>query len=94
MHLIASPVTNDASHCGWKQLLNSTDGFYIAERDLEIRGPGELFGAKQSGIAPFVVARLPRDFDLLRLARSDIASKWIVRDPHIAESPLLKGTSL
>ena len=87
--LIASPVTKDATQ-RLEAIVESTDGFYIAERDLEIRGPGELFGAKQSGIAPFVVARLPRDFDLLRLAR-DIASKWIVRDPHIAESSLLKA---
>ena len=87
--LIASPITNDASQ-RLEAIVESTDGFYIAERDLEIRGPGELFGAKQSGIPPFVVARLPRDFDLLRLAR-DIASKWIVRDPHITESSLLKA---
>lgn len=87
--LIASPVTDDAIQ-RLEAIVESTDGFYIAERDLEIRGPGELFGAKQSGIAPFVVARLPRDFDLLRLAR-DMASQWIQRDPSIAESPLLKA---
>lgn len=87
--LIASPVTDDAIE-RLDAIVESTDGFYIAERDLEIRGPGELFGAKQSGIAPFVVARLPRDFDLLRLARA-MASKWIQRDPAIAESPLLKA---
>jgi len=87
--LIASPVTDDASS-RLEAIVESTDGFFIAERDLEIRGPGELFGAKQSGIAPFTVARLPRDFELLRLARS-IASQWIERDPEISESPLLKA---
>lgn len=87
--LVASPMTEDASK-RLEVIVDSTDGFLIAERDLEIRGPGELFGAKQSGIAPFLVARLPRDFDLLRLARS-IASRWIERDPEIAESPLLKA---
>jgi ATP-dependent DNA helicase RecG len=59
------------------------DGFVIAEKDLEIRGPGELFGARQSGIAPFRVARLPRDTDLLRLARRD-AIAWVKANPTLA----------
>lgn len=87
--LIASPTTDDALH-RLEAIVDTTDGFKIAERDLEIRGPGELFGAKQSGIAPFKVARLPRDFDLLRLARRS-AVKWIERDPTLSESPLLKA---
>jgi ATP-dependent DNA helicase RecG len=90
--LIASPTTNEAIQ-RLETIVNSTDGFRIAERDLEIRGPGELFGAKQSGIAPFKVASLPRDFDLLRLARRN-AVEWIQRDPLIKESPLLKGRLL
>jgi ATP-dependent DNA helicase RecG len=90
--LISSPMTEEASQ-RLDAIVETTDGFLIAERDLEIRGPGELFGAKQSGIAPFVVARLPRDFELLRLARS-IASKWIDRDPTLTESPLLKARLL
>ena len=83
--LIASPTTEDAIQ-RLEAIVETTDGFRIAEKDLEIRGPGELFGAKQSGIAPFKVARLPRDFDLLRLARV-IATSWINRDPSIEESP-------
>ena len=51
----------------------------IAELDLEIRGPGELFGARQSGLAPFRVADLANDLDLLRIAREDAAA-WIDRD--------------
>ncbi len=85
--LIASPVT-DESIQRLKAIVASNDGFRIAERDLEIRGPGELFGAKQSGIAPFVVARLPRDFDLLSMARRN-AVEWIERDPTLSENPLL-----
>jgi len=87
--LIASPTTEDAIQ-RLEAIVETTDGFRIAEKDLEIRGPGELFGAKQSGIAPFKVARLPRDFELLRLARV-IATSWINRDPSIEESPLLKA---
>jgi ATP-dependent DNA helicase RecG len=87
--LIANPTTDDALH-RLEAIVDTTDGFTIAERDLEIRGPGELFGAKQSGIAPFKVASLPRDFDLLRLARRN-AVKWIERDPTLSESTLLKA---
>jgi ATP-dependent DNA helicase RecG len=43
----------------------STDGFLIAEKDLELRGPGELLGTRQTGLASFRVADLVRDADLL-----------------------------
>ena len=43
----------------------STDGFLIAEKDLELRGPGELLGTRQTGLASFRVAELVRDADLL-----------------------------
>jgi len=87
--LIASPTTDDAQH-RLEAIVETTDGFKIAERDLEIRGPGELFGAKQSGIAPFKIARLPRDFDLLRLARRN-ALEWIQRDSTLQNSQLLRA---
>jgi ATP-dependent DNA helicase RecG len=58
------------------------DGFALAERDLEIRGPGELFGVRQSGMPPFRVADLARDLDLLKLARRDAAA-WIKASPHL-----------
>jgi ATP-dependent DNA helicase RecG len=69
----------------------SDDGFEIAESDLRLRGPGEVFGARQSGLAPFRVADLASDADLLRLARAD-AQAWIERDPDLraAESTLLR----
>jgi ATP-dependent DNA helicase RecG len=43
----------------------TNDGFVIAERDLELRGPGELLGTRQTGLAEFRVADLTRDADLL-----------------------------
>ncbi len=81
--LIAEPSTDDGA-ARIEAIVNSTDGFVIAERDLEIRGPGDVFGTRQSGIAPFRVAVLPRDVKLLELARRDAAA-WIERDPELAD---------
>lgn len=50
---------------------STTDGFRIAEADLEIRGPGELLGTRQSGVPVFRAANLVRDQEWLQRARSD-----------------------
>ena len=47
----------------------SNDGFFIAERDLEIRGPGELLGTRQSGALQFRIADLMRDQEMLPMVR-------------------------
>ena len=52
-------------------LTETNDGFAIARRDLELRGPGELGGMRQSGDPEFKVANLLRDQDLLELAREE-----------------------
>ena len=80
--LIADSATTDAA-ARLNAIASTTDGFVIAEKDLEIRGPGELFGARQSGLAPFHVAELPRDLELLLLARRD-ARQWIHDNPTLA----------
>ena len=46
-------------------LRESNDGFYIAQKDLEIRGPGEVLGTKQTGMAEFKIADLIRDADII-----------------------------
>ena len=51
-------------------LADHTDGFRLAEIDLELRGEGELVGTRQSGLAQFRVAELPRDAELLERARA------------------------
>jgi ATP-dependent DNA helicase RecG len=55
-------------------MLETTNGFKIAERDLEIRGPGEFFGTKQSGLPALRAANLIRDRELLELARGEALS--------------------
>ncbi len=73
-------------------LVSTTDGFAIAEKDLEQRGPGELIGHRQSGAAPFRLATFPRDIELLMMARRDAAA-WIERSPALAapEERLLRS---
>ena len=58
------------------------DGFKIAEADLRLRGPGELLGARQSGLADFRFANLARDARLLGEARRE-ALAWLERDPKL-----------
>ena len=53
-----------------RALAEHTDGFRLAEIDLELRGEGELVGTRQSGLAQFRVAELPRDAELLERARA------------------------
>ncbi|WP_212632006.1 ATP-dependent DNA helicase RecG [Pseudomonas sp. KB-10] len=66
----------------------TTDGFVIAEKDLELRGPGEMLGTRQTGLLQFKVADLMRDADLLPAVR-DAAQALLEHWPqHVA--PLLE----
>jgi ATP-dependent DNA helicase RecG len=49
----------------------TNDGFKIAEKDLELRGPGELMGTRQAGLPEFRIANLVRDLDILQAARKE-----------------------
>ncbi len=63
-------------------MCDTTDGFRIAEEDLALRGPGELFGRKQSGLPGFRFGDLRRDAALLERAR-DAARRVIASDPNL-----------
>jgi ATP-dependent DNA helicase RecG len=78
---VGDPATEDASK-RLEAIGRTDDGFEIAELDLSIRGPGELFGSRQSGLPPFRVADLEHDMELLRLARRD-AKAMVDRDPGL-----------
>ena len=54
-----------------KVLEDSNDGFYIAEKDLELRGEGDLFGTMQSGVKTFKIANLKTDLKIMMQAKSD-----------------------
>jgi ATP-dependent DNA helicase RecG len=62
----------------------TTDGFVIAEKDLELRGPGELLGTRQTGLAGFRIADLARDAGLLPAVHR-AAEALLARDPTLAD---------
>jgi ATP-dependent DNA helicase RecG len=71
--LIADPKSENGQE-RMKAMTETDDGFEISRRDLEIRGPGEFFGTKQSGLPEFRLANLLNDFEVLEQARDDAAA--------------------
>ncbi len=68
------------------EILNhSNDGFFIAGEDLKLRGPGDLFGIRQSGLMDFQIADVFQDADVLKLA-NDAAGEILEKDPELEES--------
>jgi ATP-dependent DNA helicase RecG len=65
-----SPLSEDA-RSRLKAMTETTDGFQIAERDLELRGPGDFFGTRQAGMPTFRLIDLARDHHLLALAQGE-----------------------
>ena len=68
--LIAKPKTDDA-RSRIKAMLDTNDGFKIAEQDLEIRGPGEFFGTRQHGLPELKIGNIIRDRDILEITRKE-----------------------
>lgn len=63
-------------------MVNTNDGFVIAEADLRLRGPGNIEGTQQSGMLRFSIADLSRDGQILSAAR-EIAAKILEADPAL-----------
>ncbi len=82
--LVSDPPTETAIE-RLTAMTKTTDGFELAELDLQLRGPGDLFDTKQDGAPPFRLADLFMDRDLLELARKD-AKAWIERSPRLGSS--------
>ena len=68
--LIADPKTEVGKE-RMQSMTETTDGFVLAEKDLELRGPGDFFGRKQSGMPEFKIADLVHDYRALQTARED-----------------------
>lgn len=72
-----------------KAIAELSDGFEVAEEDLQIRGPGDYFGLRQSGFPEFQVADLTQDVFLLEQARED-ALHLVSVDPELESEPVLR----
>jgi ATP-dependent DNA helicase RecG len=70
--LYQAPLADEARE-RLKAMTDTTDGFVIAERDLQIRGPGDFFGTRQAGLPTFRLINLVRDRELLDVAQREAA---------------------
>ena len=83
--ILTSHNRNQETLARLKALCKTTDGFKIAEEDLKMRGPGDFFGARQSGLPAFRVANLSMDLQTLKDAQA-ASAKWIDTE-GTADSP-------
>ena len=83
--IFISPMQSEVSRKRLPILASSNDGFEIAQKDLELRGPGELFGVRQSGEIGFVLADIYADADVMRAA-ADAAGALLVEDPGLKDT--------
>jgi ATP-dependent DNA helicase RecG len=79
-----APRLGETARARLKAMVETNDGFEIARRDLEIRGPGEFLGARQSGAALLRFADLATDTDLLDQAR-ELAPVMLDQYPELAQ---------
>jgi ATP-dependent DNA helicase RecG len=88
--ILLSDAGDELAHRRLEVVRGSSDGFAIAEADLELRGAGNLLGTRQSGLPPLRVASLfePRHIKLAQRARL-LADRIVGTDPGLAERPLL-----
>jgi ATP-dependent DNA helicase RecG len=79
--LVGNPKTDDGI-ARIQAMVDTTSGFTLSEKDLEIRGAGDVFGTRQSGAPPFRVADPLKEIELLQMARRD-AGHWIGESPRL-----------
>lgn len=102
--LLADPKTEVGKE-RMKIMTDTNDGFVLSEKDLELRGPGDFFGKKQSGLPEFKVADMVHDYRALETARSDAASlvqtkefwqsaEFAVLRNYLKDSGVLEGEKL
>jgi len=89
-YCVLSSSTNSQEAKSRLEIMTQTnDGFVIAEKDLQLRGPGEFLGTRQSGLPDMIIADVVNDSKILELARSE-AIKF-VKEQNIDNYPLLKN---
>ncbi|UCH79950.1 MAG: ATP-dependent DNA helicase RecG [Nitrospiraceae bacterium] len=89
--LMAYPPFSEDGKSRLKAMESTADGFKIAEEDLAIRGPGDFFGTRQSGIPDLRIANVIRDIKVLERARNE-AFTLAETEPELKKYPALKET--
>jgi ATP-dependent DNA helicase RecG len=79
--VLVTGKVNDAARERIRALVDSNDGFKIADMDLKLRGPGEFFGTKQAGLPSLRIANIVRDQEILEFARRE-AESFIEHPPN------------
>jgi ATP-dependent DNA helicase RecG len=82
--ILVTGKLNDAAKERIRTMTDSNDGFHIAEMDMRLRGPGEFFGTRQSGIPALRIGNILRDSDILEIARGE-AESFVARPPDEVE---------
>ena len=77
--ILTTHTSSSQTSARLKAFCSTTDGFKIAEEDLKMRGPGDFFGARQSGLPVFRVANLSCDLTTLKQAQ-EASARWIDRE--------------
>lgn len=86
--LLSSPTKSQETRARLDIMTQTNDGFVIAEKDLQIRGPGEFLGTRQSGLPDMIIADIVNDSKILELARAEAIE--FVKNNNIEDFPLLK----
>jgi len=82
--LLFAETDNEAARSRLEVMTRTNDGFEIAEQDLRIRGPGELFSARQHGLPDLKITNIVEDYDLLVMARRH-AFELVNKDPTLQQ---------
>jgi ATP-dependent DNA helicase RecG len=85
--LLVHQAVGEEARARMRVMCETSDGFKIAEEDLRLRGPGEIFGHRQSGLPGFRFGDLRRDAPLLAAAR-EAANRVIEADPELTSDEL------
>ena len=88
--LLSSSTKSQETRARLDIMTQTNDGFVIAEKDLQIRGPGEFLGTRQSGLPDMIIGDIVNDSKILEQARSEAIS--FVKSYNIEDYPLLKNS--
>ncbi len=86
--ILSSTTKSQGTRARLEIMTQTNDGFVIAEKDLQIRGPGEFLGTRQSGLPDMIIGDIVNDSKILELARSEAIN--FAKNYNIDEFPLLK----